>query len=107
MSNRYDETSHLLQQDKRLRTVPYDPPPSSHPSRTVPTGPINHSLGPPARQTRADTAQSEFSTSFGGMSFLGSEANPRDAQELLDNLDRATSLIRRHLQEQPQGGGHV
>ena len=41
---------------------------------------------------------------------FGAEADPRDVQELLDNLDRTTGLIRKHLQEQEghvEGGGYV
>ena len=109
MSHKYDERSKLLQQGQRqdsrskcLRTLPYDPS-SCQPSSA--TGPINQGLEGASRQHRADTDVSI--TSFGGVSMFGTEASPRDAQELLDNLDRATNLIRRHLQEQPQGGDHV
>ncbi len=38
--------------------------------------------------------------SYGGQSILGGEAGPRDIMELLDNLEKATKLIRRHLQEE-------
>lgn len=102
MSSNYDERSHLLHQQKRqgldasLHTLPYDLPSSS------PT-PINATPGP--RQERSETQQSAIS--LGGLSILGSEASPKDVQELLDNLDRATRLIRNHLQEDPEKGEHV
>lgn len=61
---------------------------------------INSSPRSP-RKARSGTVQSQTSqTSFGGISLFGSEANPRDMQELLDNLDRATNLIRKHFQSE-------
>ena len=76
--------------------------------RSVPygvTAPSNEGINS-SRTQRAETLQSSV-TSFGGVSMFGSEANPKDVQELLDNLERATNLIRNHLQEQEAPTEHV
>lgn len=51
---------------------------------------------------RSDTQHSV--TSFG---IMDTEASPKDIQELLDNLDRATTLIRRHMESQNDTEEHV
>ena len=95
--------------DRTLMSLPYGAASRPPASPTRDNTAINNPGSP--RQVRTSTLQSEMSvTSFGGTSMFGAEADPRDVQELLDNLDRATGLIRKHLQEQEghvEGGGYV
>ena len=85
-----------------LLTLPHHSPSSSAFPTSAPS--INNSsLLVPPRQNRSETVQSEVSV----RSLFGPEASPRDVQELLDNLDRATSLLRRHIQEEQGEREHV
>lgn len=112
MSKKHNERSHLTQQQQSQRlgyeainSIPWEHQPPSPPSPLTSLPPPHADSSPNRDRTRTQTSV----TSFGGVSLLGSDANPGDAQELLDNLDRATNLLRKHLLdlEAAESGGHV
>lgn len=106
-SRGHNERSHLIQkedpeEEETLQSLPYA---YGTPSRVLnsPTT-DNATINSSPRTARVNTDLSV--TSFGGVSMFGAEANPRDAQELLDNLDRATRLLRKHLEENNASDEH-
>lgn len=105
-SNSFSERSSLVQDHSHKQrpagqpegspgSIPYGATARSLGSPTADNATINPSSGPrPAR------AQSEVSVTSFGMFGVGGEGDPKDLQELLYNLDRATSLLRKHIREE-------
>ena len=60
----------------------------------------NPAINKDAERELSSTIQSQMSATSFGASILGPEADPRDMQELLGTLDKATRLLRKHLQEE-------